>query len=56
MNIQKTKNKKEFEEYKINLLKIKNKFLIESIQAQKSFLFDKSKVFKKDLRLSKPAK
>ncbi|MCK4554728.1 hypothetical protein KAU19_07290 [Candidatus Parcubacteria bacterium] len=56
MNIQKAINRQEFEEYKINLLKIKNKFLVESLKVQKGLLFDKAQIFKKDLRLSKAPK
>lgn len=56
MKVQRTINRQEFEEYKIDLLKAKNKYLIESIESKKRLLADEAKMIKEGLRLRKPNK
>ena len=56
MKVQRTINRQEFEEYKINLLRIKNKYFIESMEAKKRLLADEAKMIKQDLRLRRPNK
>lgn len=50
MNIQKIKNKQGFEEYKIDLMRIRSKYLIESIEIKKRLLTHKGKMIEKDLK------
>jgi len=54
MSVQKVQNKQEFEKYKIDLLKIKNKYLVETIEAKKRLLADKSKMIERNLKLHGP--
>ena len=53
MKTQKKQNELEFEEYKMDLLKISNKYLIESIEIKKHLLVPKVKIMNRDIRPSK---
>lgn len=50
MKVQKTINEQEFEEYKINLIEIKNKYLIESMKIKEKLLADEAKIIKEKLK------
>ena len=56
MKVQREINRQEFEEYKNNLLKIKNKYFIESMEIKKRLLADEVKMSEKKLRLHNPMK
>lgn len=56
MKVQRAINRQDFEEYKINLLKIKNKYFIESMEIKKRLLADEAKVIKEKLKLHRPKK